>query len=822
VWRSALGPHAGCILADDMGLGKSLQVITACYAIMAIAKTCRKLLLVCPASLCTHWQAEWSKWVGPHRVSVCTDTSSASVAGWLHSPHASALICSYEAYRDSVSDTVGRMLRGEGASEKELKKQAKEQERMRKADMKELEKKRRKLIAQGLTKEAEEEHAAMLAMANPTVTPAVTPKARALAVRVGLVCDEAHRLKSDSNKTFQSMLAIPFSYRVLLTGTPVQNNLAEYHALLSLAAPTLLPPLTTFRSLYMTPIGRAADAQASAAQKALGSARARQLTALTKTVVLRRGREVLKGWVPPREVIGVVCGQSEEMERVKAVVDRVRKAGGDSIQAVGLLRKCALHPLMCVGARKVRYDDEGEEAGGGTAAASNKHAYSAPASGAGAGTALLASAVPRTAAPATAAAQRVIDTYYAAPPAPKKKSKKKSSLDEDVDVEDDDDDTPSVFMSALSTACPRVVPRLQDSPKLMLLYAIVARMRRANAALPAAEQTKVVVVSSYTAALDIAASVVQEVYRREAPSSSSFMPLRLDGSCNSASRAQTVTRFQSDGPANDNSWVLLLSAGAGGVGLNLTRASVMVLLDCHWNGAVDEQAMGRVWRAGQKRESVVIRLLTAASVDEVAWVRQRHKRVVAGLALGSKAGGGVKDDDVRAVFALGKVKSHAYATVRNAQRGDEKGKNKKASVSAGAGTGVGAVAEEDGAMGGYDWRWGAGPGPLLEGAGGVVCSFRRRDDGEDEDAEKEEEEEEADAAFEAATTAYPLPNTNLDAGVSGGAVGRMLYEDEGEEVFDAPSRKRGRVIESESESEAGDETSDSEAGSESYDESDED
>lgn len=56
--------------------------------------------------------------------------------------------------------------------------------------------------------------------------------------------------------------------------------------------------------------------------------------------------------------------------------------------------------------------------------------------------------------------------------------------------------------------------------------------------------------------------------------------------------------------------VLLLSAKAGGVGLNLPGASRLVLFDSDWNPASDVQAMARIWRDGQKKDVYIYRFVS--------------------------------------------------------------------------------------------------------------------------------------------------------------------------------------------------------------------
>ena len=103
--------------------------------------------------------------------------------------------------------------------------------------------------------------------------------------------------------------------------------------------------------------------------------------------------------------------------------------------------------------------------------------------------------------------------------------------------------------------------------------------------------------------------------------------LRLDGK--SKNRADIVDAFmQNDGPP-----VLLMSLKAGGVGLNLTAADHVFLLDPWWNPAAEDQAADRAHRIGQTRKVLVHRLIAADTVDEKLLLLQAHKRALAAHAL---------------------------------------------------------------------------------------------------------------------------------------------------------------------------------------------
>uniref|UniRef100_A0A8C5E8C9 DNA excision repair protein ERCC-6-like n=1 Tax=Gouania willdenowi TaxID=441366 RepID=A0A8C5E8C9_GOUWI len=104
-----------------------------------------------------------------------------------------------------------------------------------------------------------------------------------------LILDEAHKIKTSTTKTAKSASAIPSQHRVLLTGTPVQNNLQELWALFNFACQgTLLGTAKTFKAEYENPITRARERDATPGEKALGSRMSENLMAVIKPYFLRR------------------------------------------------------------------------------------------------------------------------------------------------------------------------------------------------------------------------------------------------------------------------------------------------------------------------------------------------------------------------------------------------------------------------------------------------------------------------------------------------------------------------------------------------------
>ncbi|KAK8114190.1 hypothetical protein PG999_006259 [Apiospora kogelbergensis] len=101
----------------------------------------------------------------------------------------------------------------------------------------------------------------------------------------------------------------------------------------------------------------------------------------------------------------------------------------------------------------------------------------------------------------------------------------------------------------------------------------------------------------------------------------------LDGSLSYEERQQTVDDFNSD----PNQFVFLISTKAGGVGLNITSANKVVIMDPHWNPAYDLQAQDRAYRIGQVRDVDVYRLVSAGTIEEITYARQIYKQQQANI-----------------------------------------------------------------------------------------------------------------------------------------------------------------------------------------------
>ena len=101
----------------------------------------------------------------------------------------------------------------------------------------------------------------------------------------------------------------------------------------------------------------------------------------------------------------------------------------------------------------------------------------------------------------------------------------------------------------------------------------------------------------------------------------------LDGSMSYDDRARVVNDFNSD----PQQFVFLISTRAGGVGLNITSANKVVVVDPNWNPSHDLQAQDRAYRIGQARDVEVFRLISAGTIEEIVYARQIYKQQQANI-----------------------------------------------------------------------------------------------------------------------------------------------------------------------------------------------
>ncbi len=99
----------------------------------------------------------------------------------------------------------------------------------------------------------------------------------------------------------------------------------------------------------------------------------------------------------------------------------------------------------------------------------------------------------------------------------------------------------------------------------------------------------------------------------------------FDGSTSSLDREKAIQNFQN----NDECRVFLISLKAGGVGLNLTAADYVYIVDPWWNPAVEQQAIDRTHRIGQTKNIFAYRMICVDTIEDKILQLQEKKKVLA-------------------------------------------------------------------------------------------------------------------------------------------------------------------------------------------------
>ncbi|SMQ48056.1 unnamed protein product [Zymoseptoria tritici ST99CH_3D7] len=190
-----------------------------------------------------------------------------------------------------------------------------------------------------------------------------------------------------------------------------------------------------------------------------------------------------------------------------------------------------------------------------------------------------------------------------------------------VDADDDDDLYSSTQPKLSSKAKPRISLRRVNQLSSAKISTLLSQLRRLKKSDPL---SKSVVFSQFTSFLDLLGPALSQ---------HNISYLRFDGSMSQKERAKVLIEFA----ARPKFTVLLLSLRAGGVGLNLTCAKRVYMMDPWWSFAVEAQAIDRVHRMGQTEAVDVVRFVVEGSIEEkMLRVQERKKFLASSLGMMSE------------------------------------------------------------------------------------------------------------------------------------------------------------------------------------------
>jgi DNA repair and recombination protein RAD54B len=167
-----------------------------------------------------------------------------------------------------------------------------------------------------------------------------------------VIADEGHRLKTAQNKSAQAIRSLNTPMRVILSGTPIQNDLSEFFMMVDFVNPGLLGTHNTFKKEFESPIVKSRQPAASEKDVEKGNAREEELSSLTKQFILRRTAEILSEYLPPKTEYVLFCKPTQAQIQVYQHVlaspffGKVLGSSEASLQLIMLLKKVCNAPSL--------------------------------------------------------------------------------------------------------------------------------------------------------------------------------------------------------------------------------------------------------------------------------------------------------------------------------------------------------------------------------------------------------------------------------------------------------------------------------------------
>ncbi|OCH85851.1 hypothetical protein OBBRIDRAFT_739131 [Obba rivulosa] len=422
-----------------------------------------------------------------------------------------------------------------------------------------------------------------------------------------IVVDEGHRLKNMDCKLIREIKKIPSAARMVLTGTPLHNNLTELWALLNFVLPDLFGNLEDFQEWFNVP----------SLQSNLAPSRSSQLInslhTILKPFLLRRLKSDVETSLPPKKEYVLYAPLSERQKEIyDAIVEGslraflLKKAEGSEEQdeedvplkaRLGQRRSKGKDKRVLRG-RKRSYSIDGdddeyfEKLESGELEAEEQRRKEKTA--------------------------EELSREWQLKSALKKVNNMK--LQNTVMQLRKVCSHPYLFDWPVDPVTRQ--PMLNDelsstSGKMMILDRLLDELFRRG--------HKVLLFSQFTTMLDIIQDWATEF---------KHWPIcRIDGSTSMADRRDEVDRFQNSGDAPDAPRLFLLSTRAGGLGLNLVAADTVIFYDQDWNPQMDLQAQDRAHRIGQTKPVLIFRLVSAHTIETKIMQRATEKRKLEALVI---------------------------------------------------------------------------------------------------------------------------------------------------------------------------------------------
>ncbi|KAI9508710.1 P-loop containing nucleoside triphosphate hydrolase protein [Russula earlei] len=399
-----------------------------------------------------------------------------------------------------------------------------------------------------------------------------------------IIVDEGHRLKNTDSILMQEIKKYPSAGRMLLTGTPLHNNLAELWSLLNFILPEVFDDVAAFQESFKIPT------LSNGLTESRNTVLIHKLHEILRPFLLRRLKVDVERTLPPKKEYVLYAPLSE---RQREVYDAVVKGSLRGLLAGARPGDSARERDRERIAREIEEDVKLGRVGMRT----RKNRGSID---------------PSTKSVAELGAEHAYKT--------KLKKVNNMHLQNVVMQLRKVCSHPFLFDWPLDprTHEPVVDEQLVDaSGKMMVLERLLdALFERGH---------KVLVFSQFVTMLNVIEDWAREFKQ---------WPLcRIDGQTGPLERRAEMERFQNGGDKPDAPRLFLLSTRAGGLGINLTAADTVVFYDQDWNPQMDLQAQDRAHRIGQRKPVLIYRLVSRHTIEGKIMQRASEKRQLEALVI---------------------------------------------------------------------------------------------------------------------------------------------------------------------------------------------
>ena len=345
-----------------------------------------------------------------------------------------------------------------------------------------------------------------------------------------VVVDEGHRLKNPRSKLAASLNALRVSRRLLLTGTPLQNNLTELWALLHFLLPALFDSAEAFEDWFAAPLlaTAAAASNVSGSVAAAAAAVALPMSAEEQAAIIARLHSIVRPFLLRRIKADVALEVPPKTEHTlhvpmsalqAAVYERLRRAVHDEVS-------------LAAGTHVNHDADDASKIRAAPSARSLQNALMA--------------------------LRQVCNHPFLVLEPHEAEAAEEAIASIAYDVDSDSDEA-------------RMSRLVRASGKFEVLHRLLPRFRAAG--------RRVLIFSQFTSVIDLLQHMIEDGLA---------MPtLRIDGNVRAADRESALRAFNApSSPQCRAAHVFLLSTRAGGLGINLQTADTVIIFDSDWNPQV--------------------------------------------------------------------------------------------------------------------------------------------------------------------------------------------------------------------------------------------